>query len=394
MTTTCEDVRGALQNSGAMAKTPSEPFSTNAVNRSLSDLHTPTWYLLLGLSSGVRTVLLHPLNLAISRKRVMQENTPPSVVHILSQAYRGEFGAHSATAKKGVRAIYRGFGVAFVGNLVGEVAYLHTLELVREHLETPPSLPEGDASWQGRDFTASSHAAAAGGVAGSLAALLIATPMSVVCNRQMTSGYGMSARNMYGSAWATGREVCRLHQQPNTTLLRRGGDALRGLYAGLLPGIAALPESAMWWGLYSKMKVVLYTLFEPTLSRWERERGANDASQPLWRQNWLLSPTDNPALNAMAGMCASAITTMVFNPLDVLHTRLQALPVEKCSRAESVPFGRVYYIVNNLLRREGWRGLFKGTAANVSVCVLDGVFFSLLFELTKLGSDREFLSQL
>ncbi|RNF11271.1 putative mitochondrial carrier protein [Trypanosoma rangeli] len=391
---TCEDVRGALHNSDEAAKIPSESFSTNAVNRSLSDLHTPTWYLLLGLSSGIRTVLLHPLNLAISRKRVMQENTTMSVVHILSQAHRGEVSAHSVTAKKGIRAIYRGFGVALFGNLLGEVTYLHTLELVREHLESSPSLLENTDSLQGREFTASSHAAAAGGVAGSLAALLIATPMSVVCNRQMTSGYGMSFRNTYRSAWATGWEVCQLHQQPNTSRLRRGGDALRGLYAGLLPGVAALPESAMWWGLYSKMKVVLYTLFEPALSRWEREKETNDSPRPLWRQNWLLSPTDNPALNAMAGMCASAVTTLVFNPFDVLHTRLQALPVEKNSKAERVPFGRVYHIVNNLIRREGWRGLFKGTAANVSVCVLDGVFFSLLFELTKLGSDRGFLSQL
>ncbi|EKG02739.1 mitochondrial carrier protein, putative [Trypanosoma cruzi] len=393
MMTTCENVRGVLQNCGDAAPLPSESLSTNAVNRSLSDLHTPTWFVLLGLSSGLRTLLLHPLNLAISRKRMMAESRPPPVMQILSQAYRGEAKTSPLNPTKGVRAIYRGFGVALIGNLFGEVAYLHTLELVREELESKPSALQGASSSQGLDFNASSHAAAAGGLAGGLISLLITTPMSVVCNRQLTAGYGMASGYTYCSAWATGREVSGLYRKTNESFLRRGKYALRGFYAGLLPGIAALPEYAVWWALYSKTKVVLYTLFEPTLSRWERERDANDSIRPFWRQNWLLSPTDNPALNAAAGMLASSITTVVFNPLDVIHTRLQVLPLERHGKAKGVPFARVYNLVDSLIRKEGWRGLFKGASANVSASVLDGVFFSLFFELTKLGSDREFLRQ-
>ncbi|EKF31230.1 mitochondrial carrier protein, putative [Trypanosoma cruzi marinkellei] len=390
MMTTCENVRGPLENCGDAAPLPSESLSTNAVNRSLSDLHTPTWFLLLGLSSGLRTVLLHPLNLAISRKRIMPENRPPPVMQILSQAYRGEVKKSPLNFTKGVRAIYRGLGIALIGNLLGEVAYLHTLELVREQMESKPSALQGASSSHGLDFNASSRAAAAGGLAGGLISLIITTPMSVVCNRQLTAGYGMASGYTYRSAWATGREVSGLYRQRNESFLRRGKYALCGFYAGLLPAIAALPENAVWWALYSKTKVVLYTLFEPTLSRWERERDANDSSRPFWRQNWLLSPTDNPALNAVAGMFASSLTTVAFNPLDVLHTRLQALPVERHGKARGVPLARVYNLVDSLIRKEGWRGFFKGTSANVGVCVLDGVFFSLFLNLQNLVAIESF----
>ncbi|KEG13299.1 mitochondrial carrier protein [Trypanosoma grayi] len=392
----CDAACGASDSHGTVVVALSDSLSTNAVNRGLSDLHTPTWLALVSTNVILRTVLFHPLNVAIARKRVTHEDRPPSVSALMSQAYRGEVGPKGVPSRGGVRGIYRGFGAATVGNLIGEVVYLLTMESVKEELEGgSPAL--GKDLGKGHEFNANSHAAAVGGMAGDAAALLLITPFAVVCNRQMTAGYGMTASNVYRSAWATAREVCGFYQQPGGSFTRRVWGGLRGLYAGLSPGIVLLPASGMWWALYSETKSVLYRLTDPILSRWELERRKSDSQQkqqPLWKQNWLLSPTDNPVLNAMAGTVASAATTVVFNPIDVLHTRLQALPPGIFSTTKSVPFARVRHIVNDLIHTEGWRGFFKGTTANTCVAVMNGVVFSLLFELTKLGSDRDFLRQL
>ncbi|KAH9589118.1 Mitochondrial substrate/solute carrier [Trypanosoma melophagium] len=378
--------------------------STNAVSRGLSDMHVPTWLGLLSMNVIFQTVLFHPMNLVISRKRVTKEDNPPSVISMVRQIYRGDATMGTGSNAKGMRALYRGFGAALVGNLIGELSHLHTMESVRESLESAsPDEPKKEDSAEGPNFNTNSLAVSAGGMMGELAALLLVTPIAVVCNRQMTSGYGMTAGNTYRTAWSTAREVVGLYQQPAGSrfdIIRRG---VRGLYAGLLPGIAGIPASGMWWALYSQSKATLYTCTQPTLTRWEQARlqsnqgegaTAEKQQQPVWKQNLFLSSTDNPAINGAAGIIASGATAVVFNPVDVLHTRLQSLPPSKTGAQGTVPFGRVRQITGDLIRTEGWRGFFKGTVASTGVAVLNGVVFSLFFELTKLGSDREFLNQL
>ncbi|ORC92694.1 mitochondrial carrier protein [Trypanosoma theileri] len=395
--TTTENISYAALSTGeGSTTTPSSTFSTNAVSRSLSDMHVPTWFGLLSMNIVFRTMLFHPLNLVISRKRVTKEGHPPSVMSLARQAYRGEAATGTGPTTKGIRALYRGFGAAIIGNLIGEVTYLHTMESVREYLESSSPNSQKKDSSEGPNFNVNSFAVSSGGVMGELAAVLLVTPIVVVCNRQMTSGYGMTAGNTYRSAWGTAREVFGLYQQPTGSWLQTVRRGFRGLYSGLLPGIAGLPASGMWWALYSESKSMLYTLTQPTLARWEQARVKNNQGQreAVWKQNFFLSPTDNPAINALAGMIASGATAVVFNPVDVLHTRLQALPPSKTPAAEAVPFGRIRQITGDLIRTEGWRGFFKGTVASTSVAVLNGIVFSLFFELTKLGSDREFLNQL
>lgn len=460
----------SLSGESASLLVPPEAITTNAVSRNLSDLHTPTWLALLAINITGRTVIFHPMQLAISRKRVTRAETPPTVGALMRAAYRGGKQSFSPPAsgpvdtfnfgRGGVRGCYRGVGAALFSNLVGEMSYLFTLETLKEYLggnnrrDHPACAREEEGKRAVRiheeaeeeeaggsrrrvppvsadAFVAHSTSAAAGAMAGDLIALLLVTPTVVICNRQMTAGYGMAASNAYRSFLQTFREVWGTYQDPNlSTRTARGAAFLspawwhcgfRGLYQGTTAGLLRIPSSGCWWALYTKSKEVVYRVAAPTLTRWEerrqRERGGAPGEGALKRRrSWLLSPTDNPVLNAVAGIFASVSTTVLFNPMAVIQTRQQSLPPEywamrRQRRAQKdsaealaartatlsyrvkrrLPFHTVYAVAADLVRTEGPLAFFKGTSANVAVAVMDGVVFSLLFELSKLGSDTQFL---
>ncbi|CAM38080.1 conserved hypothetical protein [Leishmania braziliensis MHOM/BR/75/M2904] len=435
------EVSGAPSSIAATAPLPaSGGLSTNAVTRNFSDLHAPTWIALLSANIGARTLLFHPIQLAISRKRVTRESTPPTVIGLMKASYRGgRTSAYDAASTKGqydfgkggIRGCYRGFGAALLCNLLGETSYLFTLEAMKEYVEALSSKSAGD-----NIFAASSYSAAVGAMCGDLVALLLVSPLVIVCNRQMTAGYSMASTNSYMNVPQTFRTVWGLHQKKAVATGRvwpgeRVRCGLCGVYQGLSAGLLRIPSSGCWWGLYTKSKETLYIASAPTLSVWEQEyrytaaaRDPSTAAAPsatkstlLWQQNWLLSPTDNPLLNVVASVIASVFTTLLFNPIAVVQTRQQALPpglweermvaaarggsaasspspaVHKQTWKSLLPFRRVYHVANDLARKEGVRGFFKGAPANMSVAVLDGIIFTLLFEFTKLGSDIQLLEK-
>lgn len=464
---------------------PPETMTTNAVSRNLSDLHTPTWLALLAINITGRTLVFHPLQLAISRKRVTRAERPPTAGALMRAAFQG--GKHSFSPGKvgpveafdfgrgGVRGCYRGVGAALISNLVGEVSYLFTLETLKEYLgggganrgrnPTAADTTAADAptavlvtslestsevasktagaaeapAVRSEDFVAHSTSAAAGAMVGDLVALLLVTPTVVLCNRQMTAGYGMAADNVYRSLPQTFREVWGAYQDPAAAAARAKAafmstekafslawwrNGFLGIYQGTSAGLLRIPSSGCWWALYTKAKEAVYRVAAPTLTHLEERRlhelaEAPEAASSIWRKNWFLSPTDNPLLNAVAGIFASVCTTVLFNPMAVVQTRQQSLPPEfwaaqkmkhahKHSATELaarsaalsyrvkkvLPFQKVYTVAADLVRTEGPMAFFKGALANVGVAVMDGVIFSLLFEMSKLGSDTQFLEQL
>ncbi|CBZ25608.1 conserved hypothetical protein [Leishmania mexicana MHOM/GT/2001/U1103] len=424
------EVSGSVSSVAAAAALPaSGSLSTNAVTRNFSDLHAPTWFALLSANIGARTFLFHPIQLAISRKRVTRESTPPTVIGLVKASYRGgRTSAYGTTCTKGqydfgkggIRGCYRGVGAALLCNLLGETSYLFTLEAMKEYVEAAsPKHAEGNI------FAASSYSAAVGAMCGDLVALLLVSPLVIVCNRQMTAGYSMASTNSYMSVPQTFRTVWGLYQKKAVSPGRvwpgeRVRCGLSGVYQGLSAGLLRIPSSGCWWGLYTKSKEALYVVAAPKLAVWEQEyrdatAAASDTkSVPLWQRNWLLSPTDNPLLNAVASIIASVWTTLLFNPIAVIQTRQQALPPglweertmaaaggggatsslsPRARKQTWKPFRRVYRVANDLARKEGMRAFFKGSLANMSVAVLDGIFFTLLFEFTKLGSDMQFLEK-
>ncbi|CCW61269.1 unnamed protein product [Phytomonas sp. EM1] len=473
---------------------PLETLSTNAVNRGLSDLHLPTWLGLLAANITARTIIFHPLQLSVVRKRVTRAEKPPSVFAQIRAAYKGgvvtfssqECRSGSAGARSlvkatvpcdlgrgGVRGCYRGLGAALVANLIGEVSYLLTLESFMENMarsstsfypntlildhgidDTQQYTTKFKYGTQEKEgFCTPSISAALGAMLGDLVSLIIIAPVVIICNRQMTAGYGMTAGNRYQSIFGTFSEVWNLHQvNPKSVAMGTRNsfcsgatctlqwlwfrNGFKGIYQGFNAGLLRIPSSGCWWAVYTKTKEAMYTLATPTLNQWKEERASEEirsgrtlsgdtagTTKSIWQYNWFLSPTDNPLLNATASTVASVITTVLFNPIAVIQTRLQVLPdnywneklaarsgkstiqgeivgvpdsklcVESMkSRSTIHPFKRIHIIATDLVQKEGLRAFFKGASVNVAVAVLDGLVFSLIFEFTKLGSDKQFIT--
>ncbi|EPY19055.1 mitochondrial carrier protein [Strigomonas culicis] len=324
----------------------------------------------------------------------------------------------------GLRGSYRGLGAALTCNLVGEIAYLFTLEALKERMT------KGAAARDGGDvaaeaFEGHSGYAAVAAMCGDVVSLLTVTPLVIVANRQMTAQYGLSAGNAYSGVRTTLTEVWRTFQPPRAAAGWAGArlmHGLRGLYQGTSAGLLRIPASGCWWALYTKSKEELYVLCAPRLEEYRQHHAAAAAAAAPFHQHegaehvsllsspvrLLLSGTDNPAINGLASAIASTATTLVFNPLAVIQTRQQTLPPAHVARLMGAPqrgggrrrlwrlyassFKKTVVVAQELVRVEGFRAFFKGATANVGVAVFDGIIFSLIFELTKLSSDLQYLS--
>lgn len=307
-----------------------------------------------------------------------------------------------------VRNVYRGVGIAILGNVVGEVSLLWTVEKMKEVLlRTANSAPDREA--------AAVTSSALSGVAGDMVALCLTAPLSVICERQLTAGYGMAKDVKYGSALETAKEVWKSGVDVNASKgtlrqrLRSGQQqAMRTFYAGAPASVAMMPAAGVWWGVYTEAKFRLYAAAAPMLECYRNaECRAQHHHGPavILDENWLLSSKDNPLLNAVAGVIASAITSLVFTPLSVIRTRLQALPPPSASSSPSEGAAqqkssaairrlnafrewRIVRVASSLYEREGLRGFYRGASVNIGIAVLEGLMFSTLYELNKLGSDR------
>jgi hypothetical protein len=501
--------------------------ATTAVNRGIDDLHLPTWLGFIAVSSVIRTTLQHPLNVALARKRIVQDG------HVtLRDVFKDAFctdkgkagggagggagaskvlpnaggapqkltvkglvfgGVNGQCGRAGFRSLYRGYMTAVIGNAIGEMIYLSVIETVKGAairgvtnnnmdgsggddedggLGSAHTSPHGDStastdinistattsnaassSSTPPDVARQATADAIAGVSGDMVAMSIAVPLSVALNRQMTAGYGLNSAGEYKSLRMTLKDLWREHQPHGSAavsgvhqhhVLQRVQYGLRGLYTGFSVSLFALPATGIWWATYGLAKRSLYAAAGPTLERMERDnlllQNANSATHAsssggvntmphrkhslstnadathaptvgeavqhsaaaLVSHNWFLSPTDNPILNATAGVAATTITTILYNPVNVIRTRLQSLPAPPNGGVYTMggspsstphhqrraPGGRVLGLCKDLLHKEGVRGFFKGTTLNLSVAVFDGVLFSTVYELGKLSSDK------
>jgi hypothetical protein len=322
---------------------------TNAVNRSWNDLDIKKWVVLILSGAALRSTLMHPFYLAMARKRVGVENHKLRTILSDLKAQPG-----------GRRNWFRGYPCEVTGNAVGETVHLLALEYVREGIhswwERTRSKPQHSKSQILDNDQRSYGRDALGGIVGDAAAIAVVTPFSVICNRQMTAGYGicrempyLSVRKTFQSLWMEGR--------------------LSALYKGASASLAMLPGAAIWWASYGEFKYWIYRAMQSIQSP------TNDPSANRRQDAWWKSTADNPFINGLASAGASAICVAAMNPVNVIRTRMQASSL------------RATAAIQDLWRTNGWRGFYKGTLLSMNVAVLDGVLFSLLYEFTKLGSD-------
>lgn len=370
-------------------------LSSSSTDRGLAHIHFRSWLFYVGVAAAIKTSILHPLTVAMARKRVLEEHASlrtvllnPERIHTCNTTTcRGMLQQmNKASVQRRIRFMYRGFGVAIVANVCGEMIYFGILEYIRFILE---------------GGKLDSLRTSIGGSAAELVALTLCTPLSVICHRQMTSGFGVASNVGYGTAAWTFRDVIHhrsggAESSGNSSAAahrtQRSGEVKR-LFAGLSVALTALPAAAIWWGLYTQLKLGLYSLARDdtniltnssaspsSLSSLSSSSSSSSMSMSLG------STRDNPLINGASGITASVVTTILFNPFNVVRTRMQAgggsVPGQPGKQLSGLK------IASMMLKNEGPRAFMKGAVVSSWSAALEGSLVSSIYEYTKWLSDH------
>ncbi|CAN1126529.1 Solute carrier family 25 member 44 [Linum perenne] len=223
----------------------------------------------------------------------------------------------------GIPGLYRGFGTVVTGAIPTRIVFLTALETTKVasfKMIEPLKLSEA------------SQAAVANGIAGMTASLFSQTmfvPIDVVCcqfvqvsQKLMVQGY--SGHRRYKGGVDVARKVIQ-------------SDGIRGLYRGFgLSVMTYAPSSAVWWASYGSSQRIIW-----------RYLGHGTDAEPA-------APSEAKIVlvQAAGGIIAGATASCITTPLDTIKTRLQVMRHERESSARQV--------VKNLLKDDGWVGLYKG----------------------------------
>ncbi|XP_015111247.1 solute carrier family 25 member 44 isoform X1 [Diachasma alloeum] len=237
------------------------------------------------LSSFSVRCCLYPLTVIKTRLQVQRRN----------HMYTGMIDAYRKIYRtEGFSGLYRGFWISSI-QIVSGVFYVSTYEGVRHILSQDP-------------FTAgldSRIKALIGGGAASAVAQTIVVPFDVLSQHLMVLGvntkhgklvFDKMGMNPLGLNLSPG--VSRAYISGEIIRLIYQRDGVKGFYRGYVASLCAyVPNSALWWGLY--------TFYQDELIR----------VLPSWVSHLFIQ--------AVAGTLGGFTTTIITNPLDIVRARLQ-----------------------------------------------------------------------
>ncbi|XP_014481716.1 PREDICTED: solute carrier family 25 member 44 isoform X3 [Dinoponera quadriceps] len=237
------------------------------------------------LSSFSVRCCLYPLTVIKTRLQVQRQN----------HMYNGMIDACRKIHKvEGVSGLYRGFWISSI-QIISGVFYVSTYEGVR-HLLTDTFAGHVDSKVK---------ALIAGGAA-SLVGQTIVVPFDVLSQHLMVLGIGNTKHGRI-SVDKFGMNPLGITFEPDKTRAQISADIVRliyqrdgyrGFYRGYVASLCAyVPNSALWWGLYTVYQDELLKLL------------------PGWFSHL--------CIQAIAGTLGGFTTTIVTNPLDIVRARLQ-----------------------------------------------------------------------
>jgi hypothetical protein len=415
-----ENEKEETKNTEKISNDTNNNKQSNSLDRGLEHINFKSWLFYVGVAAAIKTSILHPLTVAMARKRVLQQDASlrtvlfhPEKIHHNHHHHHHHHHHHpqhhprcapsisspsSSSFFQKIRFVYRGFGIAIWANIVGEVAYFAILEYIRYALEGT-SL----------DWVRTS----AGGSAAEFTSLCLCTPCSVVCHRQMTSGFGVASDVKYGAASWTFRDVLFVSADDSNNESNKSKNKpkkiadFRRLFAGFSVALTALPAAAIWWGLYTQVKTGLYSVARKVENNNNNKNSNNDK---LFQSSMSIGSTiDNPLINGASGITASVLTTILFNPFNVVRTRMQSggggggeMHHEESSKISEARTSHssssatsstrrppsAFKIASVMLKHEGPRAFMKGAVVSSWSAALEGSLVSSIYEYTKWLSDH------
>lgn len=259
-----------------------------------------------GLFTGI-TVALYPVSVVKTRLQVATKDT---VERNAISVARG------LLKTDGIPGLYKGFGTVITGAVPARIIFLTALETTKA---------AAFKMVEPFKFSEPTQAAVANGIAGMTSALFsqaVFVPIDVVSQKLMVQGYSGHAK--YNGGLDVARKIVK-------------ADGIRGLYRGFgLSVMTYSPSSAVWWASYGSSQRVIWRLLG---------QGTDlEGVAPSQSRIMLVQATGG----IIAGATASCITT----PLDTIKTRLQVMGQERKSSVRQV--------VKNLIKDDGWTGLYRG----------------------------------
>jgi hypothetical protein len=275
--------------------------------------------------------------------------------------------ARSAWARGGVRGLYRGFGVAFVGSAPGALLYFTSYEVCKRALtDAMPAAPPA-ALLPAVHLTA--------GMVAEAVSCMFWVPIDVIKERMQVQGArrGGEAVGAVGAVGGSGlgyyRNTADAVRQITAT------EGLRGVYRGYWATVASFgPFSALYFALYERLKVAA-------------QAATGAASSDVLPFAWQLGTA------CTAGLGASFVTS----PLDLAKLRLQvqraggASPAVATSGGLPFHYAGMWDALSTIARQEGWRALFRGAGARMAYHAPTTAITMALFEQCRAAAEAVLL---
>ncbi|KZT28856.1 mitochondrial NAD transporter [Neolentinus lepideus HHB14362 ss-1] len=300
----------------------------------------PTYSMIAGAGGGlVASIATCPLD--VIKTKLQAQQTAHG-----AQGYLGVMGTLKSILKRdGLKGLYRGLGPTVLGYLPTWAIYFAVYDGIKNHFGESPSGERGhiypaphakgyQPAMREHPWTLHILSAMAAGAASTAAT----NPLWVIKTRFMTQS----------------SEEVRYRHTLDAALTIYRSEGIRAFYRGLLPSLLGITHVAVQFPLYEKCKV------------WAME----DSDQPLSSRSILLC-------SAVAKMTASVVTY----PHEVVRTRLQTQRRLLSERHASQAYAGIVQTTKNIVREEGWRGLYKGLSINLFRTVPNSAVTMLTYEL-------------
>lgn len=256
---------------------------------------------------------------------------------------------------EGLRGLYRGFPVTFIGSAPGTMLYLTSYEVARDTIV--PALPAS----LGGGLDAAGHFCA--GMAAEAVSCLFWVPIDVIKER-------MQVQASAPVAGAPPSPAAGLYYRDTRHAVRLilAGEGLRGLYRGYYATLASFgPFSALYFSFYEQIKALAV----------KRSDGA-----PL-----------SFGTSVVVASCAGSLASLVTSPLDLAKLRLQVQRGAAAAAATNgggggggLPAFRYTGVLDALAtmaREEGLRSWFRGAGARIAFHAPSTALTMALFEACK-----------
>ena len=302
------------------------------------------------LSGMLVRLPLHPIDTCKAKLQVQrpsQSNAPQpfsSVLSCLRYTY----------AREGVRGLYAGFPIAFLGSAPAACLYLTSYEVSKRWLNAVA----GDSVWQpALHFTS--------GLLAETVSCVLWVPIDIVKERMQVQAVLPANSPLHYTS--TTHAI--------TTIARTEG--LRGIYRGYGATLASFgPYSAFYLSIYEQLKAVQASLYD-----------VSAAALPF--HSFLLA-------GAIAGGAAAFIT----NPLDMAKLRLQVQRAQQHAHpaaasgvgvgtsggvGSGLEFGYRNLVdgMRKVVAESGWKGLWKGVGARVLFFMPSSALNIAIFDTVK-----------